>query len=148
MQQGYTENKTAIKIRKSPKHQYRFNTVPPWKTFGLHYWSMYETGFFASTVIYPTEIVRQLMALCLLIYMLQYSVAREVGIISGLVFLWTLIELPRLRIPVQRETGASFGVVGFSNGDFKFSRCIIIKVFFQWVSVMGGRAKIKWEERS
>lgn len=130
MTRSVNQNQRAMKIHSSPKHQYRFNIVPPWKTFGLHYWSTYGTGFFASTVIYPTEIVRQLMALCLLIYILQYSVAREVGIISGLVFLCTLIELPRVRIPVQRETGASFGVVGFSNGDFKFSRCIIIKAFF------------------
>lgn len=42
---------------------------------------------FASSVIYPTEIVRQLMALCLLIYISQYSVAGKVGLISPLVFL-------------------------------------------------------------
>lgn len=54
---------------------------------------------FLPTVIYPTEIVRQLMALCLLIYILQYSVARKVGIISGCLFLCTLIELPRAGKP-------------------------------------------------
>lgn len=43
--------------------------------------------FFVRLVIYPTEIVRQLMALCLLIYTLQYSVARKVEIIIPLLFL-------------------------------------------------------------
>lgn len=142
MTRSVNQNKRAIKIHKSPKHQYRYNIVPPWKTFGLHYWSTYVTGFFASTVIYPTEIVRQLMALCLLIYILQYSVAREVGITSGLVFLWALIELPRLRTPDQRESGTSLDVVGLSIGDFKFSRCIIIKFFS--VGVRNGRASENW----
>lgn len=64
---GYCKNLTRIDFLSQPQ-----------KCMACSLPAHAATSFFP--VIYPTEIVRQLMALCLLIYILQYSVARKVEI--------------------------------------------------------------------